>query len=187
MIVRRRTDPSGTIMLLVRESLGPHSYRWIEDPITSMLNVSVMGNEVAREMLESYYRARKFKISHRDLSLVESFLKSDTFHLDISPGSYVRRLELDIRVEASMEDRGIAESFDKDVGTAIEALGANVTGRTDIAIGLCRDNQFLLESERGWNGAMFQRTLFPRLWKAMKSLRERRPRARVVYRQTWTD
>jgi hypothetical protein len=187
VIVRRRTDPSGTIMLLVRETLGPYSYRWIEDPITSLINVSVLGNEVAREMLESYYRGRKFKISHRDLLLVETFLKADTFHLNVSPGSHVRRLELDIHLETSMKNLEMAEPFDEHIGLAMEALGANVTGRTDIAIGVCRNNHPLPQSGKAWECASLDHKVSPRILEALESLRNRRPRARIMYRQTWRD
>lgn len=189
VIVRRRSGLNGSIILLVRECLGPCSYGWIEDPITSTINVSVLGEEVTREMLESYYRARKFKISHRDLSLVEAFLKTDTFRLGVFPGSCVRRLELDIQVESvDPQDIHEGETDSEDIGLqAMEALGANVTARTDIAIEFYRDSCPFSSSEGGWDGPAYQQAISPRFWTAVESLRCRRPRARIMYRQTWRD
>ncbi|KAH7413914.1 hypothetical protein DE146DRAFT_11795 [Phaeosphaeria sp. MPI-PUGE-AT-0046c] len=189
VIVRRRADPYGAMVLLVRDSLGPYSYRWIEDPITSFIKASILGNEVAREMLEIYYRVRKFKIAHRDLPLVEAFLKTDTFHLDISPALYVRRLEIDIEVEAGeVQHQEAAGSPEEDVGLqAIQALSANIRGCTDVAVAFCHDDQSPCHSARGRDRVAFDDVVSPRLLQAVESLRNERPRARIVYRRTWRD
>lgn len=189
VIVRRRTDSRGAIAMLVRESLGPYSYRWMEDPITCLIKVPVLGDDVAREMLESYYRTRKFKIAHRDLPLLETFLRTDTFHMGISPRLYIRRLEIEIGVEDCHVQRlELARSSDEGVGLqAIQALDANVTVCTDVAIALCHGGQPLCRGVRRLGATIFDDAVSATLLRAIASLRTKKPRARIVYRKTWKD
>jgi hypothetical protein len=141
VIVRRSTDAISSTSLLIREHAGQYSYRWIEDPIRAILNVPVLGVDVAREMLEAYYWTRTFKISHRELPLLGSFLKTDRHGLNMIPSIYIRRLQVQLQVGNYVRTHLLEDKGSKEEGAlrAIEALGRDLTTRTEIAIDVILD------------------------------------------------
>jgi hypothetical protein len=141
VIVRRPAVHSDAISLLVRERAGQHSYRWIEDPIQSILDVPALGIEVARELLEAYYWTRTFKFSHREMSLAESFLKTDRYGLGMRPADYVRHLHLSCRI--GMRGRQVEE--DETLRT-IEGFGGLLTIRTEVDIDVDFGQDFRVEN-----------------------------------------
>jgi hypothetical protein len=137
VIVRRSATVHGATALLVRECTGRHSYRWIEDPIDSIINaLDVEHDYIAREMIEAYYWTRIFKVSSRELSLIGPFLETDKFGLGMTPACYARRLQIQIHADDCAQARrskaGRAE-YETNL-QIIGALGAVLSTRTEVII-----------------------------------------------------
>jgi len=144
VIIRRAlTQQQHAFTLLVREPSGPHSYAWVEDPITSTIHGKHMSPAVAREMLEAYYWTRVFKFSHRELDLLGPFLGSDVFGLGRIPLAYARRLHIQIRpfAYAAKRMREHDATEQQKCHQAIAALAAIRTARTEVMV------QFDLEQD----------------------------------------
>jgi hypothetical protein len=137
VIIRRSATAECATTLLVREYIGQHSYRWTEEPVESIISASAIGHErVTKEMLEAYYWTRTFKVSHRELSLLGSFLDTDKFGLGIIPASYARRLHIQIHGDAFAQVRWSEENRDEHETNLrmLEALGSILTPRTEVMI-----------------------------------------------------
>lgn len=144
VIIRRSlAHKQHAFSFLVREPLGPHSYVWVEDPITATLRAKHMSTAVAREMLETYYWTRVFKFSHRELDLLAPFLRTDVFGLGRLPVIYARRLHLQIRpfAHAARRMRAHDAAEQQKCHQAIAALAAISTPRTEVIV------QFDLEQD----------------------------------------
>ena len=79
--------------LLVRQSDGTYSYHWTEDTVLLHLGPDQVGIDVAREILDTYYRTRIFKFVHDELDAVQPFLDTEKFGLSMRPASHVRRFD----------------------------------------------------------------------------------------------
>jgi hypothetical protein len=97
VIVRRIPRKENTFKLLVREPFGLRSYQWVDEPIASRLNLSSVGPQVARELLESYYATRTFKFSQDGLQLLPLFLQTDAFSLGVIPANHAQHLQIHIQ------------------------------------------------------------------------------------------
>jgi hypothetical protein len=87
-------------------------------------------------MLEAYYWTRTFKVSHRELSLLSSFLDSDKFGLGMIPALYARRLHIQIQGDAFTPGRwSDAKRTEHETNLRrLEALGSILTARTEVSI-----------------------------------------------------
>lgn len=143
VIIRRSFTRHHAFSLLVRESSGPHSYSWVEDPITSTITGEHMSPAIAREMLEAYYWTRVFKFSHRELDLLGPFLRSDMFGLGRIPMLYARRLHIQIRpfAYAARRLREHDPTEQQKCHQAIATLATLRTARTEVIV------QFDLEQD----------------------------------------
>jgi hypothetical protein len=141
-VIVRRPAVTDAISLLVRERAGQHSYRWIEDPIQSILDVPALGIEVARELLEAYYWTRTFKFSHREIGLVERFLKTDRYGLGMIPADYVRHLHLSCRI--GMRAKQVEEN---DTLRTIQGFCGLLTIRTEVDIDVDLGQDFRVEGD----------------------------------------
>jgi hypothetical protein len=137
VIIRRSATLGGSTALLVREYTGRHSYRWIEDPIDAIINASAIQHDyIAREMLEAYYWSRTFKVSHRELPRLGSFLETDKFGLGMIPAAYVRRLQIQLHGDVFVQTRWSEPKwveYEKTV-RIIERLSGVLTKRTEVTI-----------------------------------------------------
>ncbi|KAH7067908.1 hypothetical protein FB567DRAFT_508901 [Paraphoma chrysanthemicola] len=97
VIVRHSAHNKHGLIFLTRQRLAEHSYRWIEDPVIALISSHRLGEDVAREMLESYYWNRNFKLAHKEILQLEAFLKSDLLALGVVPAHYIRRLQIQIQ------------------------------------------------------------------------------------------
>lgn len=95
VIVRRGSGK--TPDLLVRQSTGSHSYQWVKDPILQQSVLDRIGAVAGRELLETYYKTRTFKLIHDELSTLQPFLEADNFGLDMRPADHVQRLHLQLQ------------------------------------------------------------------------------------------
>ncbi|KAF1831173.1 hypothetical protein BDW02DRAFT_64098 [Decorospora gaudefroyi] len=180
-VIVRRTAYGSTHRFahLIREPCGQHAYQWVEDPITSYLDVKRLGHEVAREMLECYYWLRTFKFAHHELCLLGPFLKSDNFGLGMLPAQYARRLQVQIRPLDFTFLLGEQRLFEeKRCCKAIETLAAIQTARTEVAIEIDLAQGSLDEADYdrfSSNAAQFMR----RMARLIEELREKGMRIRV--------
>jgi hypothetical protein len=136
-VIVRRTASGKTHRFahLIRQSCGQYSYQWIEDPTTAYLDAQVLGDEVAREMLECYYWTRTFKFAHHELCLLRPFIETDAFGLAMTPAHYARRLQVQIQplvFAFLLPDKRLFE--ERTYCKAIEALAAIQTDRTEVLI-----------------------------------------------------
>lgn len=127
VIVRRAID--NIPALLVRQSIGTHSYQWVEDPILLQLCPDRIGLGPAREILDTYYRTRTFKLIHDDLESVQSFLETDRFELSMRPADHVRRLHLQIQPFRYAQLRMLESRIDEE-SRCCRALQSLATLRT---------------------------------------------------------
>lgn len=181
VIIRCPITAMDTISLLVREHAGQHSYRWIEDPIQSILDVPALAVEVARELLEAYYWTRTFKFSHREVTMVERFLTTDRYGLGMIPADYVRRLHLSVRT--ALRGRQVEEN---ETLRAIESFGALLTIRTEVEIHVGFGEDFRVESET--SGMLEENeSMWSRVSKVVEGLRSKGLRIKSSCSQAWHE
>ena len=185
VIVRRAAYSEKAIALLTREYLGQHSYRWVGDPINSLISAQNLGYDVAQEMLESYYWTRTFKVSHRELSSIAPFLKTDRFGLGIVPAYYVRRLCIQIQPGAF----GLAclpearHSEEERCLQVIENLGDMLTVRTEVVIDVNLAESFLDNIAQSWSSV--ETDILSRITGVVNVLQERGLRVRMTCNRIW--
>jgi hypothetical protein len=92
VMVRRKGK--GNFTFLVRDSTGPLSYNWIEDPTLIQLSPDRVGVDASKEILQEYYKTRIFKLSHDELECIPILLETACFSLTIRPAEHIRRLHL---------------------------------------------------------------------------------------------
>ncbi|KAJ8111402.1 hypothetical protein OPT61_g5998 [Boeremia exigua] len=134
VIVRRgRGDKP---MLLVRQSVGTHSYHWTEDSTLQQLSPDRIGLQASREMLETYYGTRTFKFIQDELECVQSFLATDAFGLTLRPADHLRRLHLQVQpfAYARLEDPEMKLNKKQTCCRALESLDALRSPRTMIEV-----------------------------------------------------
>lgn len=181
VIIRRASYSTNAIALFTRECVGPQSYRWIEDPTMAFISTCKLGEEMAREMLETYYWIRTFKFSHRDQSLITPFLSIDHFGLGLSPACYVRRLQIQLLPGPliSPHSNNSLQSKEVETSKAIESLGVMLSTRTAIVINVevCEElNGSSLVNSTGFSTKLTQ---------AVHSLREKGLRVVIEYSRSW--
>jgi hypothetical protein len=181
VIVRRPAVTTDALSLLVRERAGQHSYRWIEDPIQSILDVPALGTEVARELLEAYYWTRTFKFSHREKSLVERFLKTDRYGLGMIPADYVRHLHLSCRI--GIRGRDVE---DNETLRTIEGFGGLLTIRTEVDIDVDFSQDYRVESDMSETLAEVESTC-ARISGVVERLSSKGLRIRTSCGQSWHE
>ncbi|KAL5116627.1 hypothetical protein ACEQ8H_005505 [Pleosporales sp. CAS-2024a] len=184
VFIRRPTVVSDMYALLVRQPTGHGSYRWAEDAVHALCDVSKLGYQGARELLEAYYWSRTFKCSHRELSVVGPFLQTDRYGLGLTPGCFMRRLQLQIQADmCSQNDISEARSAVEEAVGAIKGLGNVLTLRTEVSIDvslpeLVGDREYALKSSRIHD-------LSREVEKAVESLRAKGLRVALTYNKTW--
>lgn len=188
VFVRHSTSRHAAFSLLIRQSFGPHSYQWVEDPMTSLIRAGTLGVDVAREMLEAYYWTRTFSFSHRELSLLHTFLETDTTGLGRTPAIYARRLHLHIQPFVCSEPRSpeTRRLKEQECCSAIEALAAIKTTRTEVVV--------LFDMDRGsMDDVDYQRCsdatgqLLLRMVQATHVLREKGLRIETRFSGVWSE
>jgi hypothetical protein len=155
-----RHSMEGGPSLLVRQSTGPHSYLWVNDPILQWLEPHRIGVTAARELLETYYRIRTFKFIHDELGTLRPFLETGTSNLAMRPADHVRRLHLQIQPfrYAQLRDPNAKHQEEGTCRKALESLLDLHSPRTaieihaDLAQGFCDDEEYnkLLEDAAGF-------------------------------------
>ncbi|KAH7071138.1 hypothetical protein BKA63DRAFT_492991 [Paraphoma chrysanthemicola] len=136
VIVRHSAHNKNGLIFLTRHRLAEHSYLWREDPIIALISSHRLGDDVAREMLESYYWNRNFKLAHKEILQLEAFLKSDWSALGVVPAHYIRRLQIQIQpfrlipVQIRATDRREEENY----MTAIQVCSKLLTTCTVVLI-----------------------------------------------------
>lgn len=188
VIVRHSPRSRATFALLIRQSSGSHSYQWVEDRIHSVVRAELLGLEVAREMLESYFWTRTFKFSHRELDLLETFLNTDNTGLGRVPAEYAGRLHIHIRPFACAEPRApeARRLEEQKCCRAIEALGAIKTTRTEVVVqfDLDRDSMDDYDYERNSEATG---ALLLQLVQATNNLREKGLRIETRFSGFWDE
>lgn len=91
VIVRRSHGQQAAFTYLTRQRYGKHAYRWLEDPVHSLVSARNVRREVAKELLETYYWTRCFRFSHRELPTIASFLATDHCGLAVIPAASTLR------------------------------------------------------------------------------------------------
>ncbi|KAJ4984865.1 hypothetical protein SVAN01_09649 [Stagonosporopsis vannaccii] len=94
VVVRRGSNAQP--MLLVRQPVDAHSYRWSEDPVFLQFSSENVGLLASREILETYYRTRVFKFVHEELGCVAPFIEKCSSDLSSRPTTHLRQLHLQI-------------------------------------------------------------------------------------------
>lgn len=148
VIVRRATGNMS--VLLIRQSTGTHSYQWVEDPVLLQLSPDRLGPDLARELLETYYRTRTFKFVHEQLGTVSSFLKGDKFWLAMRPADHVRRVQMQIAPfrNAQLRMPNLKDEDEVRCHQALVSLGdlqhprSNVDIRVDLAQGFVDEEEY---------------------------------------------
>ncbi|KAH9874071.1 hypothetical protein IAQ61_004699 [Plenodomus lingam] len=188
VIIRRSLHSRNAFDFLVRESSGPHSYLWVEDPTASLISSERMTTATAREMLEAYYWTRVFKFSHRELDLLTAFLGTDVFGLGRLPVIYARRLHIQLRpfAHAQRSPKHDAKEQAK-CRQAISALAAIQNARTEVVVqfdlarhlldGASSDEQFSAED------AAFLLLLV----RDLIALKEKGLRVEILFSGTWNE
>jgi hypothetical protein len=189
VIIRRSTTVQGATTLLVREFTGRHSYRWIEEPIDSIVKpLAIKHEHVIREMLEAYYWTRTFKVSHRELSLIGPFLDSDKLGLGMIPASYARRLHIQIQGDAFTPGRwSDAKRTEHETSLRmLEALGSILTARTEVMIefDLYQEQS---NNEEGLHGCVRSEDMLAKFQNAVERLKGGKLRVTVSCKRKWNE
>jgi hypothetical protein len=188
VIIRRSANANGPIRFLVRDPTGSHSYRWIDDPVNTIIDESKLGQLIAEEMLEAYFWTRRFKLSSRELALLDEVLATDLFGLGMTPACYIRHLNIQVQIgsAACSKTSGSVYSEEDDSLRAIQKLAVVLTPRTEVTLdigllGTMDDNiEFSMSSS-------ITETLLENLAPVINPLKKRRLRVTVTHEKLWND
>ncbi|KAI8938589.1 hypothetical protein NX059_004465 [Plenodomus lindquistii] len=187
VIIRRSTNNGNAFDFLVREPLGPHAYVWVEDPTTSYIGAARKTADVAREMLEAYYWTRVFKFSHRELDLLETFLRCDLFGLGTIAMIYARRLHIQLRPFAGAERSPEHDTVEQQrCHRAIVALAAIQSARTEVVVQFNLDQGFLGCADYTRFSPEDENILF-QVISDLITLKERGLHIEIVFSGTWNE
>jgi hypothetical protein len=188
VIIRRPAYANGPIRFLVRDRTGPYSYRWIDDPIDSIIRCSILGDLVAREMLEAYYWTRRFRSAHRELPILNKVLEEDTFGFGMTLASYVRHLHVQVRLGRATYPAlpELIGSEEEDNLRTIQNLATVLTTRTELTL----DLSFLGDSDDNDGSTTWStdtEMVLIKLAPTLDMLKDRQLRFAVTHGTLWND
>ncbi|KAF1918635.1 hypothetical protein BDU57DRAFT_116902 [Ampelomyces quisqualis] len=188
VIIRRPAHANGSTRFLVRDCTGPPSYRWIDDPINSIIKDPILGDLVAREMLEAYYWTRRFKLSHRELPILNKVLGEDTFGFGMTPACYLRHLHVQVHMGSAKYSKlseviGLEE---EDSLRAIQDLAIVLTTRTEVTLDFSFLGHVDDNDDYPLSPANTERMLI-KLGPVINMLKESQLRVAVTHEKLWGD
>jgi hypothetical protein len=179
----RRAAEGNDANLSLRERICQRSYRWIEDPISSVVSAQDLRLGTAKDMLQSYYWSHTFKFSGRVIFLLVPFLKTKMFGLEIIPALYVRRLHIELHsyIWALFNLPGIRRIEEQIYFSTIETLDDASTSLTEITLNIKQ----VEDMEDDIESVVMSEKAKRRIGHTVQNLRGRCLRIRIIYSQTW--